>query len=80
MPDSVHWTNPEGGMFIWVTFEETVDTDVLFDLAVEKKVAFIPGSKFYPRGKMKKNELRLNFSYSNEEQIVKGIRRLAGLL
>ena len=80
MPDNVHWTNPEGGMLIWVTFEEAVDTDELFDLAVEKKVAFIPGSKFYPKGKIKRNELRLNFSYSDEGQIVEGIRRLAGLL
>jgi 2-aminoadipate transaminase len=80
MPDNVRWTNPEGGMFIWVTFDDDVDTDKLFDLAVEKKVAFIPGSKFYPWEKMKKNELRLNFSYSKAALIEEGIRRLAGLL
>ncbi|MFC1877181.1 PLP-dependent aminotransferase family protein [Thermodesulfobacteriota bacterium] len=80
MPDNVCWTNPEGGMFIWVTFDKCVDTDDLFTRAVENKVAFIPGSKFYPQDKMKKNELRLNFSYSNEEQIFEGIRRLASLL
>jgi len=80
MPDNVYWTNPEGGMFIWVAFDKSVDTDKLFARAVENKVAFIPGSKFYPKGIMKKNELRLNFSYSNEEQILEGIRRLAGLL
>jgi 2-aminoadipate transaminase len=80
MPDDVCWTNPEGGMFIWVTFDTSVDTDELFTRAVENKVTFIPGSKFYPRGRIKKNELRLNFSYSSEKQIFKGIRRLAGLL
>ena len=80
MPEDVYWTNPEGGMFIWVTFDASVDTDELFTRAVEKKVAFIPGSKFYPRGRMRKNELRLNFSYSSEEQIFQGIRRLADLL
>ncbi len=80
MPDNVKWTNPEGGMFIWVTFDQTLDTDELFNRAVENKVAFIPGSKFYPDGKIKKNELRLNFSYSNEEQILEGIHRLANLL
>lgn len=80
MPDKVRWTNPEGGMFIWVTFDESIDTDELFTRAVEHNVAFIPGSKFYPRGKIKKNELRLNFSYSNQEQIEEGIRRLAGLV
>lgn len=80
MPDKVRWTNPKGGMFIWVTFDESIDTDELFTRAVEHNVAFIPGSKFYPRGKIKKNELRLNFSYSNQEQIEEGIRRLAGLV
>lgn len=80
MPDKVRWTNPEGGMFIWVTFDESIDTDELFTRAVEHNVAFIPGSKFYPRGKIKKNELRLNFSYSNQEQIEEGICRLAGLV
>jgi len=80
MPDNVHWTNPEGGMFIWVKFDKSVDTDELLIRAVDNKVAYIPGSKFYSRDKIKKNELRLNFSYSNEEQILEGIRRLAGLL
>lgn len=80
MPDNVRWTRPEGGMFIWVTFDDAVDADELFTRAVENKVAFIPGSKFYPQGILKKNELRLNFSYPNEALIEKGIRRLAGLL
>lgn len=80
MPGNVRWTNPDGGMFIWVTFDQSVDTDELFSRAVENRVAFIPGSKFYPAGNVKKNELRLNFSYADEEQIVEGIHRLAGLI
>jgi len=80
MPDSVRWTTHEGGMFIWVTFNEAVNTDDLFELAVKNKVAFIPGSKFYPKGDIKRNELRLNFSYANAEMIKEGIRRLAELL
>jgi len=80
MPDGVRWTIPEGGMFIWVTFDNGIDTDKLFDRAIAKKVAFIPGSKFYPEGVIKKNEMRLNFSYPNEELIHEGIQRLAKLL
>jgi 2-aminoadipate transaminase len=80
MPAGVHWTVPEGGMFIWVTFDKAVDTDRLFDLAIENKVAFIPGSKFYPEGTIKTNEIRLNFSYANEELISEGVQRLARLL
>jgi len=80
MPDGVQWTVPEGGMFIWVTFGADVDTDRLFDRAIKNMVAFIPGSKFYPEGTVKTNELRLNFSYATEELIHEGVQRLAQLL
>ena len=80
MPQGTRWTSPEGGMFIWVTFDKDLDTDVLFEKAVANKVAFIPGSKFYPEGIVKKNEMRLNFSYSDIDTIHEGIRRLAKLL
>lgn len=80
MPEGVRWTEPEGGMFIWVTFDESVDTDRLFDRAIQNKVAFIPGSKFYPEGAVKTNGLRLNFSYADENLIHEGVQRLAKLL
>ncbi len=80
MPANVKWTHPEGGMFIWVTFPDEVDTDAILVRAVENKVAFIPGSKFYTGGTVKKNELRLNFSYTSLDLIEEGIKRLAGLL
>jgi 2-aminoadipate transaminase len=79
MPEAVSWTIPEGGMFIWVSFDNGVDTDALFERAIEQKVAFIPGSKFYPEGTQKTNEMRLNFSYSSVGQIHEGIKRLARL-
>jgi 2-aminoadipate transaminase len=79
MPDGIKWTRPEGGMFIWLTCPENVDTDKLFDKAIENKVAFIPGSKFYPAGIDKRNELRLNFSYPDIETIHEGVQRLARL-
>ena len=80
MPASVKWTHPEGGMFIWVTFPDEVDTDAILVRAVENKVAFIPGSKFYTGGIVKKNELRLNFSYTSLDLIEEGIKRLSKLL
>jgi len=80
MPQGTRWTSPEGGMFIWVTFDKDLDTDVLFEKAVANKVAFIPGSKFYPEGIVKQNEMRLNFSYSDIDTIHEGVRRLAKLL
>ena len=80
MPEGVRWTEPEGGMFIWVTLDNRMDTDSLLKRALENRVAFIPGAKFYPEGTVKKNELRLNFSYADEDLIHEGIRRLADLL
>jgi 2-aminoadipate transaminase len=83
MPEGVRWTRPEGGMFIWVTLNESdekIDTDELLKKALENRVAFIPGSKFYPEGTVKKNELRLNFSYTSVDRMHEGIRRLARLL
>ena len=80
MPAGIQWTRPEGGMFIWVTFDDRVDTDALLQLALKNKVAFIPGAKFYPEDKIKKNELRLNFSYATVALIHEGIGRLAKML
>jgi 2-aminoadipate transaminase len=80
MPQGVTWVVPEGGMFFWVTFPEEIDTDKLFETAVKNQVAFIPGSKFYPEGIVKNNEIRLNFSYPDIEQIQEGIHKLARLL
>ncbi len=80
MPSKVRWTNPEGGMFIWVTFPEDIDTSELFEKALKKKIAFIPGAKFYPKGTEKKNEIRLNFSYPDTEKITEGIKRLSELI
>ncbi len=80
MPEGVKWTNPEGGMFVWVTFKDTFDTNTFFDRAIKNRVAFIPGAKFYPKGSEKTNEMRLNFSYPEIEQIETGIKKLSELI
>ncbi len=80
MPESVDWTEPEGGIFLWLTLPEGVNADDLFVKASQNKVSFIPGSKFYPQGQERFNTLRLNFTYSSFEQIETGIQRLAELL
>lgn len=79
LPESISWTKPEGGLFLWVTLPDNVDSEELLKIAVEKKVAFVPGSPFYPNGGGK-NTLRLNFSFSNEEEIHEGVKRLAEAL
>lgn len=74
-PAGVQCTNPEGGMFLWVTLPEGVSSMRLFEAAIAKKVAFVPGTPFYVDRK-DTNTLRLNFSCSDEPSIVEGISRL----
>lgn len=80
MPEGVTWTKPQGGIFVWMELPEHLNADELFLAAAEKKVSFIPGSKFYPSGQEKFNTLRLNFTYSSMEMIDTGIQRLGELL
>jgi DNA-binding transcriptional MocR family regulator len=79
-PGGVTWTHPEGGMFLWVWLPEHVDTVELLKIALEEKVAFVPGSAFYPEDDGGKSALRLNFSNARPELIDEGIYRLARAL
>jgi len=71
----VHWTRPHGGLFLWVILPEWMDAAELLKEAVKDKVAFVPGTAFYPNGGGH-NTMRLNFSNANEEMIEEGIARL----
>lgn len=74
-PAGVTWTRPQGGMFLWVRLPERVDAAKLLKVALEEKVAFVPGAAFFPNGGGH-NTMRLNFSNANSEMIREGIRRL----
>jgi 2-aminoadipate transaminase len=74
-PADVTITEPEGGMFLWVSLPENISSMDLFDVAIKKKVAFVPGRPFYVDG-TGENTLRLNFSNSDEKRIEEGIKRL----
>jgi 2-aminoadipate transaminase len=78
-PDEVEYTQPEGGMFLWITLPERLSAMEVFNHAIERKVAFVPGDPFYVN-KRNLNTLRLNFSSVDEETIWKGIKRLGELL
>ena len=76
MPDGVTWTNPEGGMFIWLTLPRGMDGAVLLAHALEHhKVAFVPGQAFYADGS-EANTLRLSFSLADEAEIATGMMGL----
>ncbi|HOE90862.1 MAG TPA: PLP-dependent aminotransferase family protein [Candidatus Cloacimonadota bacterium] len=76
MPKEITWTKPEGGLFLFVTCPEYMDTNELFKKAIEKNVAFVSGTSFYCDGEGK-NTMRLNFSFCSKETNYEGIKRLA---
>ena len=78
-PDEIRCTEPEGGMFLWITLPERISSLDLFDLAIKENVAFVPGNAFYVDGGGN-NTLRLNFSNSDEAKIEEGIKRLANII
>ena len=79
MPEGVQWTEPEGGMFVWVTLPDDMDGAELLKKALEANVAFVPGGAFFADGS-NRNTLRLNFSMSGPDKIEEGIRRLGAVI
>lgn len=78
-PKEAKWTKPNGGMFFWVTLPEMIDTKEMLVRAVQKDVAYVPGSPFFPSGGGK-NTMRLNYSYPTMEQIEEGIKKLGTVI
>lgn len=79
MPEGVHWTHPNGGMFIWLTVPEHIDTADLLAVAADQQVVFVPGATFHANGGGT-NTMRLNFSHSAPERITEGVGRLAAAI
>ena len=79
MPPGVEWTKPEGGMFIWVTLPEQIDSSRLLAEALSEGVAFVPGASFFPENRQA-NTLRLNFSLCDPSVIREGVARLGRLV
>jgi DNA-binding transcriptional MocR family regulator len=77
--DDVTLTRPQGGLFLWAEFAESVDARAVLEEAVARDVAFVPGDAFYPNGGHR-NTMRLNFSASDPDRIAEGMSRLAEAL
>ncbi|MFN2190683.1 MAG: PLP-dependent aminotransferase family protein [Candidatus Promineifilaceae bacterium] len=78
-PPGVRWTRPQGGLFLWAIMPEHIDAAKVLEKAVKNKVAFVPGTAFYP-DTGGHNTMRLNFSNAQPEQIEIGIKRLGEVL
>ena len=78
-PGNVRYTKPQGGLFIWAELPDHLNAKALLDKAVEKKVAYVPGTHFCVNGGHE-NTIRLNFSNSSMEQIETGMDILKKLV
>jgi 2-aminoadipate transaminase len=78
-PAGASWTRPQGGMFIWVTLPEHIDSMGLLEEAVAQNVAFVPGAPFYANDPAS-NTLRLSFVTVPPEKIREGVATLGRLI
>ena len=75
--EGASWTRPQGGLFIWATLDERIDTTDLLALARDSEgVAFVPGRAAYVDGRSGSSAMRLNFAGMPEEDIREGVRRI----
>jgi 2-aminoadipate transaminase len=79
MPKEVHWTHPEGGLFVWATLPSYLDATAMLPRAIGRNVAYVPGEGFYAGG-AGKNHMRLNFSFVEPERIRRGIELLSEVI
>src|SRR5271166_6130622 len=75
--DEARWTSPQGGLFIWATLDERIDTTDLLALARKNEgVAFVPGRAAYMDGRSGSSSMRLNFAGVPDDDIREGVRRI----
>jgi 2-aminoadipate transaminase len=78
-PPGVEWTHPQGGLFLWGILPETINAADVLKVAIEQRVAFVPGAPFYATDP-RHNTMRLNFSHAVPEKIQEGISRMGKVL
>ena len=77
-PHGATWNKPHGGLFIWATMPDVLDTSDMLAKAISKGVAFVPGTSAYVDGRGA-SSMRLNFSGVREDEIIEGIRRIGAV-
>lgn len=71
--DKVHFVEPTGGMFLWLTMPDGVDCDAFFEACMEHKVGIVPGAAFAADGVPAGQSFRFSFTFPSKEQIVQGV-------
>ncbi|MFW3146552.1 MAG: PLP-dependent aminotransferase family protein [Thermoplasmatota archaeon] len=75
----IRWPVPEGGMFLWATLHESINTTDMFSDAIEENVAYVIGSAFFHDGSGT-NCMRINFTHADDDKIVEGVKRLSNVV
>src|SRR5438094_7057900 len=78
-PATATWTHPSGGFYVWVRLPTWTETTAMLAAAVERRVAYVPGTAFYPDGRGA-DRMRLAYCHPTEDRIREGVARLATLL
>lgn len=78
-PENSTWSRPDGGMFLWATLGGKINTTEMLLDAVKGGIAYVSGNAFSP-ARSQGNSMRLNFTFSEEEQIPRGIEKLANII
>jgi DNA-binding transcriptional MocR family regulator len=79
MPVGCTWTNPGGGFFVWMTLPEGLNSKAMLPQAIDKRVAYVPGTGFYADGGGTRH-VRLSYCYPQPDRIREGVRRLGGVI
>jgi len=79
-PPGYAWSKPEGGMFIWVRGPEGMDMDPIYDQAVARKTAFVPGRYFFPNNGDGRETMRLNFTMNDPDTIGRAVAVLGEII
>lgn len=79
VPDGTTWSDPDGGMFVWLRLPGDVDSAVLLKEALRHDVAFVPGAPFFATTP-DHSTFRMSFTTNTPEEIREGMARLAKVL
>jgi 2-aminoadipate transaminase len=75
--EHARWTHPQGGLFVWATLDDRIDTtDLLAQARKDEGVAFVPGRAAYMDGRQGASSMRMNFAGVPDDDIREGIRRI----
>ena len=80
MPESIRYTRPEGGLFVWCTMPENADADAFVREATKNNIRVVPGATFNCDTEAPSKSFRLNFSTPSDEQITEGIMTLGRII